>query len=155
MNKRVSTILVACLGIAAVLLLGYFALFVPVDNTTTVSAPIPTSSTTDIPVRADAPLQNLNGSWKSASKNGVAMTAIVQDKSITIMMKNEGSTMIYWAGTFDPEAGDGDTVRSDKIEMGQAVLSLATSKNFVIGVNTISFELSVMGNTTMIGMNRA
>jgi len=103
----------------------------------------------------DLPMQTLDGGWTADSGNGAILNATVQNDSIVIVMENEGASMTYWAGTFASSADVGDTITSNKLEMDQVVLSSASTKDFVIGDGTVSFELKAMGMTTTVVMNRA
>jgi hypothetical protein len=101
------------------------------------------------------PLQDLSGNWEADSGNGATMTATITNGEIRITLNNEGAKMLYWVGTFDPKAGAGDTVTSAKIDINKAVLSRAGSKEFIIGKDAISFDLSVAGKTTKVVLSRA
>lgn len=123
----------------------------PVQSNT-MSSPI--DITTPIP-RMSPPLQDLNGNWAADNNNGGTITAVVKDEQITLIINNEGAKMLYWVGTFQSFASVGDMVKSTKVDVPKAVLSRATSKDFIIGEGTISFELSVMGKTTIVELRYA
>lgn len=118
-----------------------------------IEAPI-VETTTNTPT-VIVSLQDLNGIWAADSGNGDTLTGIIANNEIRIMLNNEGAKMLYWVGTFDPVADPGRVVTSTKIDINKAVLSRAGSKDFSIGKNTITFDLSVMGKTTKVVMNRA
>jgi hypothetical protein len=125
-------------------------------SSTTVQVPTQIAvETTETTPALNLPLQNLSGNWSADSGNGATMTATIQSNEIRITLNNEGAKMLYWVGTFNPLAGSGDTVTSTKIEINKAVLSRAGSKDFVIGKDAISFDLSAMGKTTKVVLTRA
>lgn len=96
---------------------------------------------------------DLNGRW-FAENNGTTLEATVDVNTITIVMINDGATMVYWYGSFDATASSGDSVLSEKIGTDELVLSTADDKDFVIGDNTMSFEMKAMGMTKTVEMTR-
>lgn len=97
---------------------------------------------------------DLNGTW-TAEDNGTIFTAEIINNSVTITMSKADTSMVYWYGWFDPTAVDGETVASNRLDYDKVVMSGAESKNFVVGDNTISFEITAMGMTKNVVMNRA
>jgi hypothetical protein len=123
----------------------------PVNSSTISSSTETTASVPEI----NTPVQNLNGDWMADDGSGVIIRGVVKDGQITLTLNKENAKMLYWFGTFQPIAGPGNIVKSVGIEIPKAVLSTATSKDFVVGENTISFELSAAGNTTIVELRRA
>lgn len=105
----------------------------------------------------DLPLESmeLSGTWIANTENGANLTATVQADTIEIVMENEGASMTYWFGTFLSSADVGATIVSDKLEADKLVMSRATSKDFTIGADMMSFDLTAMGVTTTVEMSRA
>jgi hypothetical protein len=102
----------------------------------------------------ELPLVQLDGEWM-AEANGSKLVGTVHDETIRIVMQNEGYEMAYWHGTFRTADSPGATILSTLVETpGELVMSSATEKNFVVQENTISFELTAMGMTTTVIMNR-
>lgn len=89
---------------------------------------------------------NLSGKW-TANINGTDFNVDVTDTTITIKLAKGGNTMLYWYGTFSNTTSMGKTITSDKLDIDKAVLSGAASKNFVVGDNSLTFEVSAMGQT--------
>lgn len=96
----------------------------------------------------------LDGNW-SAEDNGVTFAAVISSKTIQIMFINDGTSMIYWNGTFQDQENPGANVQSDKIDIDKIVLSGAVSKDFQISADTISFQFEAMGMTKTVVMTRA
>lgn len=97
---------------------------------------------------------DLNGTWL-AEDSGTIFTAEIANNSVTITMSKADTSMVYWYGWFDPTAVNGDTVVSNKLDYDKVVLSGSESKNFEIGDNTMSFEITAMGVTKRVKLNRA
>lgn len=107
-----------------------------------------------VPV-AEPPLHDLNGTWTGDVDNGTTMTGTVNGDSIQIVFEKDNCKMIYWNGTFQPAATIGDVVLSSKVDIPKAVLSTADSKRFVVGNETMSFEISALGVTKTVELSHA
>lgn len=100
----------------------------------------------------------LDGVWKS-SNDKIAMEAVVQSKIIVINWVGDGSSALYWAGTFDVMKGHnsefdilsvGDTDR-----MKNALLaSRNQDKTFRYKDGAFTFKLSIAGTETTVKMTR-
>lgn len=100
------------------------------------------------------PLPNLDGAWV-AENNGARFEATVSTQDIVINFVNNGSSMIYWNGSFNSQSASGVTVVSNKIDIDELVLSNADAKDFLIENDTISFEFKAMGMSKIVVMTRA
>jgi len=127
------------------------------DNSGTRSVVTSVNETPAVPAAEDPglelPLVQLDGEW-TAEENGSRIVATVQNGLITMVMQNEGSQMTYWHGTFKTAESPGATILSTLVEINEIVMSSATEKNFVVGENSLSFELTAMGMTTTVVLNR-
>jgi hypothetical protein len=101
----------------------------------------------------DLPVTNLIGQW-SAENNGVQFVATIGNDTVTIMFVNDGMSMTYWHGDFRDAESVGQTVVSNKLDINKAVMSQASSKNFAVGENSLSFEFEAMGMTKRVEMSR-
>lgn len=141
--------------LAAAMFVGLMAVLsssVPEGNPTVnfPGASTPSSTPTVVP-----PYHDLNGKWRADTGNGTIMIATVQDRTIEIVMENEGASMTYWVGTFTPSGTIGDVILSTKIEVSKPVMSHVDSKEFVVGDDTMLFDMTVMGNTKTLELQRA
>lgn len=101
------------------------------------------------------PILNLEGTWVHKTDRGGVFEATVTQQSIKIVMKApNGTTMVYWNGTFDAQQSVDAVVDSNDIG-DQAVLSQSQTKNFKIGEKTISFDYTAMGVTKTVSLRRA
>jgi Flp pilus assembly protein CpaB len=95
----------------------------------------------------------LVGTWKTDK-----MDAIVTDNAIWISWNADGTTGLYWKGSFVNAAKDGDTILSagDVEAMEESFLSSRdTEKEFVYENGKLSFKRTVMGVTSVISLTRA
>lgn len=97
----------------------------------------------------DLPLPSVNGTW--TDNNG--LVAVVENDTIEIMWTRNNSSMLYWVGTFNSSASDGDIVTSAKTIVRKPVLSQADSKDFTIKHGRLFFELTAMGSTKTVEMS--
>ena len=98
-------------------------------------------------------VESLVGTWKADK-----MDAVVTDTTISISWNAEGTTGLYWKGTFVPAAKDGDKILSagDLVAMEESFLSSRDSeKEFVYENGKLSFKRTVMGVTSVISLSRA
>lgn len=102
------------------------------------------------------PSTDLKGVWSFKNSNGSTFTADVTDKAIKIHMNtNNGTSMVYWYGTFESYKPAGSVITSDVIyDDAVIMLSNSTSKNFVVGNTTLSFDFTAMGATKKVDLSR-
>lgn len=102
-----------------------------------------------------AQTQDMNGSWESPADNGVKIVATIENTTIKISMKSADITMVYWTGTFPAKVTVGDTVASVKNddEM-QMTMDTVKTKNFIIGDNSLTFDMGMMNVTKTVHMSR-
>lgn len=94
-----------------------------------------------------------NGLWL-AERGGVKIVATVNNDIVKMTLTSRNVTMIYWCGTLTLPAGE-DTVTSERVDPGKAMLSSADSKKFTFTENTMSFEMTVMGNVETVTLARS
>lgn len=100
------------------------------------------------------PTMNLEGVWTYKSDKGGVFEATITDKSIKILMKTPDDTsMLYWKGTFQSQQSPGAMVSSDVSE-DAFVLSKSKHKDFVVGIDTITFEFTASGITKKVELRR-
>lgn len=97
-----------------------------------------------VPVEATT----LNGTYEGES-NGISIRAAVEGKSIVVTMTNEGTTITYWRGSFDNLAKPGATVAS-VADNTVALLSQNDTKVFTVGDGTLTYTMTMMGDTRTI-----
>lgn len=152
-------------GIVAVIVLATIAVLIFViipmgEQNPTVDTNVVPAYETSAPAGPQLPVEppvqiNHDGNWLVDSGNGAVMTAVISSGTIEITLENEGSSMLYWVGTFDAAAPFGTTVSSEIVEVPKAVLSNATQKDFTINENgTIGFDLTAMGMTKKLELHR-
>ena len=98
-------------------------------------------------------VDSLSGAWVADK-----MTAVVTDTSISISWDVDGTTGLYWKGTFVVAAKDGEKIQSagDVAAMEESFLSSRdTEKEFVYENGKLSFKRTVMGVTSVISLVRA
>lgn len=100
------------------------------------------------PTATSATVPNLDGDW-SETTNGIVLIATIKSDTILIQLKNEGTTITYWKGTFISNAKPGQQVASIK-DATTAIFNSSDTKIFTIDGNTISFEMSAMGVTKTV-----
>lgn len=156
MSRNVLLVLASVLGIAGLVIVAVSLMSMAIpEGAPSVEAPGPSHfSATAVPV-AEPPLHDLNGTWTGDIENGTTMVGTVNGDSIQIVMKKADVSMIYWNGTFKPAAAIGDVVLSTKVEIPKAVLSTADSKRFVVGNETMMFEITAMGVTKTVELSHA
>ena len=104
---------------------------------------------------------NLTGEWKQVNApSDTFMSATITDSSIEIYWDSEDddSKALYWAGTVEiPESGDSFTWNSknDKEKTSTAILASSDdTKAFAFDGKQISFDVSAMGQTTTVKMEK-
>ena len=147
-SRNVLLIIAGVLGILgmAAIAVAVMAMVIPEGSPTVETPGPPHHSAQAIPV-VEPPFHDLNGTWTADMGDGNSMVATVVNDTIQIVMKNNEMTMIYWNGTFRPSGAIGDVILSTKIEITKAVMSRANDKRFVVGNETMTFELTAMGVT--------
>lgn len=98
--------------------------------------------------------KDLTGKWMGHI-NETAFTVSVENETVTIRMAKAGSSMLYWYGSFQNHAVVGETINSTKLDINKAVLSSAGSKEFTVNDNSLSFDVSAVGQTKTIEVTRA
>lgn len=135
----------AILALAA-LILSIFAVVKANDNE---SAPKPGT----VQIGETEKVESLAGNWTTEK-----MEAIVTDTTIWISWNADGTTGLYWKGTFVAAAKDGEKIISagDLAAMEESFLSSRDSeKEFVYENGKLSFKRTVMGVTSVISLTRA
>lgn len=143
-NYRI--LLVPVLLAVAAMLLSIYAIMRAGDNE---SAPQPGT----VQIGETQKVDVLVGNWKTDK-----MEAIVTDTTIWISWNADGTTGLYWKGSFINAAKDGDTILSagDVEAMEESFLSSRdTEKEFVYENGKLSFKRTVMGVTSVISLTRA
>jgi hypothetical protein len=106
-------------------------------------------STSSAPIK-EAPV-SLNGSWKA---DGVE--AVISTDSIKInLVSSDGAKSLYWKGTF-PSGTDKITSVGDREALDITILgSPDKTKVFNVDGNKITFEISMMGTTKTVRLEKA
>ena len=100
------------------------------------------------------PVMNLDGGWTFTTDKGGIFDAKVDDKTIRIEMKAlNGTSMLYWNGTFETYASVGAVIVSKTIN-DKAALSQSSTKNFTVGEKTLSFSFTMQGVTKVVDLSR-
>ena len=111
----------------------------------------PAESSSENVVEVETPV-NLNGEWAAES-----FEATISDDLIEIYLVDEATDTrgLYWKGTF-PEPVDGKTISEADQEAldGSLLGSTADTKSFVIVVDTVQFEFTMMGVTSWTALER-
>lgn len=97
---------------------------------------------------------DLNGKWTTTIKE-TTFNVDVMNSVITIKMAKNGSSMLYWYGTFPSTGTIGESITSTKLDINKAVLSGADSKVFIVKDNGLTFDVSAMGQTKNVAVTRA
>jgi hypothetical protein len=159
MKRRVAILIGFVVFMVAVLVGGLFLIAQSAE-----SGPVPTVVNTSVPavVAQVAPATteakvspvSLEGSWTLKNAKGGVFNATVTDTSIEVLMESpDGTKILYWNGTFDAKQSNGATIISELIDT-KAVLSKAKTKNFTVGLETLSFDFTAMGSTKQIDLRR-
>jgi hypothetical protein len=100
------------------------------------------------------PSTDLRGTWTYKISNGSTFTADISDKTIKIYMNSKnGTSMLYWQGTFEFYKPVGSVINST-VDDDAEMLSKSTSKNFTVGQTTLSFDFTAMGQTVKVDLSR-
>lgn len=104
---------------------------------------------------------DLTGHWTTADDaSSPEMFASIADGAIVIQWHDDisGDTALYWKGTFVTEAEDEDNIVSvgDVEAMSHALLASGEeSKTFTYEEGEITFDLTMMGITQLIVLQKA
>lgn len=100
-------------------------------------------------------LDDPTGDWSTDSSSSLDLDATIKDDVIEIQLNNQGTSWLYWRGTFEAASGEfssyGDTAAMDQSLFG----SLDSRKDFVYEDDEIKFELGMMGATHNITLHRS
>ena len=99
-------------------------------------------------------MKDLTGKWMGHIKE-TAFIVEIKDSTVTVRMAKNGSSMLYWYGKFLNTATVGDVITSHKLDINKAVLSSADSKDFAVNQDTLTFDVSAMGQTTTVEVTHA
>jgi hypothetical protein len=105
-------------------------------------------------VEKEISTMDVTGKW-TTKVNETTFTVDVVNSAVTIKMSKNGSSMLYWYGTFPSTATIGESITSTKLDINKAVLSGADSKVFVVKQGTLSFDVSAMGQTKTVEVTHA
>jgi hypothetical protein len=151
-KKSVITVLVVLAIFAALLVLIVWGL----SGTKTSQAPssiLPQTSTAQASIApkavAEVTTVDLTGKWTAQVKE-TTFTVDIVDSVVTIKMSKDGSSMLYWYGTFPATGSIGENVTSTKLEINKAVLSGADAKTFGVKETSLTFDVSAMGQTKTV-----
>lgn len=107
------------------------------------------------PANQQVSLHELNGTWESAYAD-TTIVALVKDGRIEIDFSapgTSGGAPLYWLGSFTEENRNGNTFVSVKDD-SKAVMSRADTKDFTYHNGELSFELRILGRTSMVDLVR-
>lgn len=150
-----SLLLAALIGSLAVWVVWFYAGSGGLGQPQPVPAKTPTSEQMAAPkVEQQIVTIDLTGKW-TTKINETTFNVEVADEKITIKMSKNGSTMLYWYGTFNNRGAIGEDIISTKLNINKAVLSSASSKSFSVKANTIAFDVSAMGQTKNVEVTHA
>ena len=104
---------------------------------------------------------DLSGEWKQINATSdTFMSATIKNDAIEIYWDSEDddSKMLYWAGTVEiPESGDSFSwdSKNDKEKTSSSILASSDdTKNFTYDGKQISFDVSAMGQTTTVKLEK-
>lgn len=157
-KRNLRTIFAAILAVIVIAAGGLFLISLSTSTGQTES-PVVTSvpfARLEAPVTPEAPPQmNLDGGWTFKTDKGGIFDATVKDRTIKIVMKApNGTSMLYWNGTFETYASAGAVIVSKTID-DKAALSQSSTKNFTVGEKTLSFSFTMQGVTKVVDLRRA
>ncbi|MDO5368387.1 hypothetical protein [Kocuria sp.] len=116
----------------------------------------------DIPVAAETAesAPDLSGTWKQVEADTDYHQASIEDGSITInwVSEEDKSRSLYWAGSFQAPDSAGPYTWNSKgnmKEMESALLaSTSASKTFTYDDDLITYEVSALGTTTTMQLEK-
>jgi hypothetical protein len=156
-RRTLGTIAAALLVIAGMFFGGLFLINATTGSPTVDNSPVPLAGQYNPPEKGPiSSVLNLEGSWTHTTDKGGVFETTIDNKTIKIVMKApNGTSMVYWYGSFGPYQYNGAEVTSNVIEEDTAVLSQSNSKRFVVGPDTLSFSFTAMGVTKTVELRRA
>jgi hypothetical protein len=98
----------------------------------------------------------LTGDW-SASSSSSTFDAVVTNDAIVVYLTLDESRGLYWSGTFEESAVNGQDIVSDAdVEALEASLfgSQSEAKTFIFTNGEIVFEFTIVGVTTDVKLQR-
>lgn len=151
----------ALVGICLFVLIGVVVAVLAVSPRNVMSGPpgethVANSQQYPVPLAGlDLPLVQLEGQWYY-KKDGTAFVATIQGRDIKIdWITDEGTSMLYWHGTFETAESPGHVIASTKTEAhDEIVMSQSQSKDFTINNNSIVFDFAAMGFKTKVTLTR-
>jgi len=99
---------------------------------------------------------DLTGKW-SYSKDTVQFEAEVKGGDIEVYLTLDDTKGLYWSGTFENEAVDGQEISSDAdtAALDESLYgSTAESKDFTFTNGELHFDFTIMGTDTDISLRR-
>jgi hypothetical protein len=153
-NKALAVAVVLVLVAAGV---GFFvAMGFASSNSPTVSRPTFETVQAAPDAGIQLPVMNMDGDWRAEDDGtGTQFNATVFENTINIKMVNTSMSVTYWNGTFQSSVAPGKTVVSTFVDPETVVLSSATSKEFAIDENGMTFDFIAMGLTKKVRLVRA
>lgn len=103
---------------------------------------------------------DLTGEWVQVDAGESYQAATITDDSITINWISDGgkTTSLYWAGTYTAPTEPGDyswTSENDTSQTDYALMaSTSATKDFAYSDGKISYQVSALGTTTTIELER-
>jgi hypothetical protein len=140
---------VAAIGLAV----GGYALFNADTDNNLKGGPAPMENAKPVDAGVDLPLVQLDGTW-AAERNGSKFLATVADNKITIEFGSDGTSMVYYYGTFKSAEEKGTVITSTALDTDKLVMSGAKQKAFTVEQNVIWFDFEAMGMKTKVGLTR-
>ncbi len=126
----------------------------------TSSAETPSSSSVETPAPTPEPAPDLTGVWTQVDASDSYQQATIQGDTIEInWISSDGTSALYWAGSFTaPEdstepyswISNNDTSKTS----GALLASGDATKEFTYENSTISYEVSMMGVTTTLQLEK-
>lgn len=105
---------------------------------------------------------DLTGDWQQVTAEGDGMKATIEGEEITIdwVFEEDDTTALYWAGTYVPPTEAIDeyswTSENDTEKTSSALMaSTGETKDFTYKDGALSFEVSALGVTKTVELERA
>lgn len=99
---------------------------------------------------------DLTGDW-SYSKDSVAFEATVEGDVIEVYLTLDDTEGLYWTGTFQEEAVDGEVISStaDTDALDASLYgSMDGSKDFIFKNGELTYEFTILGTVTEVVLKR-
>lgn len=122
---------------------------------TVVGMPVATAANYESQGGLVLPLVQLEGQWFNKT-NDLAFIATISGQDIKIDMMNvDGTSSIYWHGTFKTADSVGSKIVSDKTEADdEIVLSQDATKEFTVQEDSLTFKFSALGFSKNVALTR-